>query len=91
MKNLILAAFFLLATFTSFAQVTSDTATFTRGAYGVQSVFPVNISSQSSCADTLGVAIPSGHWISSIELSYQVETTGGFFGGSAPNDVGTYV
>ena len=91
MKNVILAAFFLFATFTSFAQVTSDTATFTRGAYGVQSVFPVNISSQSSCADTLGVAIPSGHWISSIELSYQVETTGGFFGGSAPNDVGTYV
>ena len=48
MKNVILAAFFLLATLTSFAQVTSDNITWTRGAYAIQAVTPVNINSQSS-------------------------------------------
>ena len=55
MKNFTIAAFFILATFTSFAQVSSDTITWTRGAYAIQAVAPVNINSQSSCADTLGV------------------------------------
>ncbi|HCP41052.1 MAG TPA: hypothetical protein DIT65_04590, partial [Cryomorphaceae bacterium] len=91
MKRLLLSAATALFAFSASAQITSDTLTYTRGKLGVQAVFPVNINSQSSCADTMGVSIPSGHWISSIDLKYEVQTQGGGFGGVAPNDVGTYV
>ena len=73
------------------AQISSDSTLYTSGDIGVQVVAPVNINSQSSCADTVGISIPTGHWISSVRLEYTVETTGGFFGGSAPDDVGTYL
>ena len=91
MKRLLLSAAAVLFAFSANAQISSDTLTYTRGTLGVQAVFPVNINSQSSCADTMGISIPSGHWISSIELKYEVQTQGGGFGGVAPNDVGTYV
>ncbi|MGB0182574.1 MAG: fibronectin type III domain-containing protein [Schleiferiaceae bacterium] len=91
MKRLLLSAAAVLFAFSVNAQISSDTLTYTRGTLGVQAVFPVNINSQSSCADTMGISIPSGHWISSIELKYEVQTQGGGFGGVAPNDVGTYV
>ena len=91
MKRLLLSAAAVLFAFSANAQISSDTLTYTRGTLGVQAVFPVNINSQSSCADTMGISIPSGNWISSIELKYEVQTQGGGFGGVAPNDVGTYV
>ncbi|MCH1455431.1 MAG: hypothetical protein L7T87_04155, partial [Schleiferiaceae bacterium] len=73
------------------AQISSDSTLYTSGDIGVQVVAPVNINSQSSCADTVSISIPTGHWISSVRLEYTVETTGGFFGGSAPDDIGTYL
>ena len=72
------------------AQISSDSTSYTSGDIGVQVVAAVNINSQSSCADTVGISIPTGHWISSVQLEYTVETSGGF-GGSAPNDIGTYL
>lgn len=72
------------------AQTSTDSTQYDYGAIGVQQVAPVNINSQSSCADTLGISIPSGHWISSIDVEYTINTTGGF-GGSAPNDIGVYL
>jgi len=84
----------MLLAFSSFsalnAQITSDSTRYVYGDLGVQQVAPVNINSQSSCADTLGIAIPSGHWISSVDVEYTMNTTGGF-GGSAPNDIGVYL
>ena len=73
------------------AQISSDSTLYTSGDIGVQVVAPVNINSQSSCADTVSISIPTGHWISSVRLEYTVETTGGGFGGSAPDDVETYL
>ena len=72
MKRLLLSAAAVLFAFSANAQISSDTLTYTRGTLGVQAVFPVNINSQSSCADTMGISIPSGHWISSIELKFFV-------------------
>jgi len=84
----------MLLAFSSFsalnAQITTDSTRYVYGDLGVQQVAPVNINSQSSCADTLGIAIPSGHWISSVDVEYTMNTTGGF-GGSAPNDIGVYL
>jgi len=74
----------------SYAQTSTDSTQYNYGAIGVQQVAPVNINSQSSCADTLGISIPSGHWVSSIDVEYTINTTGGF-GGSAPNDIGVYL
>ena len=91
MKKSLLAILFIFGSTLLSAQVVSDTLTYTRGTLGVQAVFPVNINSQSSCSDTMGISIPTGNWISSIELKYTLETTGGGFGGVAPNDVGTYI
>lgn len=91
MKRGLLSTLLVLFAFTTNAQISSDTLTYVRGTLGVQGVFPVNINSQSICADTLGISIPSGHWISSIELKYELQTQAGGFGGVAPNDVGTYV
>ena len=86
--------FAMLLAFSSFsalnAQITTDSTRYVYGDLGVQQVAPVNINSQSSCADTLGIAIPSGHWISSVDVEYTMNTTGGF-GGSAPNDIGVYL
>jgi hypothetical protein len=58
------------------AQISSDSTLYTSGDIGVQVVAPVNINSQSSCADTVSISIPTGHWISSVRLEYTVETTG---------------
>ena len=84
----------MLVAFGSFsalnAQITTDSTRYVYGDLGVQQVAPVNINSQSSCADTLGIAIPSGHWISSVDVEYTMNTTGGF-GGSAPDDIGVYL
>src|SRR5210317_1513877 len=90
MKRGILVAFAWLCATLAQGQIVSDTLRYNRGDYSVQAVFPVNINSQSTCADTMGLSIPSGNWISSIEMSYTVETSAGF-GGSAPEDIGTYI
>ena len=91
MKKLLLVAFMSVGALIANAQVSSDTLTYNRGTLGVQSIFPVNTNSQAICADTLGISIPSGHWIASIEISYELQTQGGGFGGVAPSDVGTYL
>ncbi|MGB1267777.1 MAG: fibronectin type III domain-containing protein, partial [Schleiferiaceae bacterium] len=91
MKKLLLVAFMGVGALIANAQVSSDTLTYNRGTLGVQSIFPVNTNSQAICADTLGISIPSGHWIASIEMSYELQTQGGGFGGVAPSDVGTYL
>ena len=53
--------FAMLLAFSSFsalnAQITTDSTRYVYGDLGVQQVAPVNINSQSSCADTLGIAI----------------------------------
>ncbi|MDP4759160.1 MAG: hypothetical protein NWS15_04425, partial [Schleiferiaceae bacterium] len=91
MKKFLLAGLLVMvATVSIQAQITSDSALYIAGDIGVQVVAPVNINSQSSCADTVGISIPTGHWISSVRLEYTVETSGGF-GGSAPDDIGTYL
>ncbi|MDA9148052.1 hypothetical protein N9N81_01735, partial [Schleiferiaceae bacterium] len=91
MKHYMLSALVLLTSLSGLhAQISSDSTLYTSGDIGVQVVAPVNINSQSSCADTVGITIPSGHWISSVYLEYTVETSGGF-GGSSPNDIGTYL
>ncbi|MBL6671258.1 MAG: hypothetical protein ISP63_04910, partial [Flavobacteriaceae bacterium] len=91
MKKFLLAGLLaMVATVSTQAQITSDSALYIAGDIGVQVVAPVNINSQSSCADTVGISIPTGHWISSVRLEYTVETSGGF-GGSAPDDIGTYL
>ena len=92
MKNFFLTGLLLIAGSVGLnAQISSDSTLYTSGDIGVQVVAPVNINSQSSCADTVSISIPTGHWISSVRLEYTVETTGGFFGGSAPDDIGTYL
>ena len=91
MKQYILSALVALVFATGLqAQISSDSTLYTAGDIGIQVVAPVNINSQSSCADTVGISIPSGQWISSVYLEYTVETSGGF-GGSAPDDIGTYL
>jgi large repetitive protein len=90
MKKIVLFTLTLLWVNLAQGQIVSDTLRYNRGDYSVQAVFPVNINSQSTCADTMGLSIPSGNWISSIEVSYTVETSAGF-GGSAPEDIGTYI
>lgn len=69
-----------------------DSATYVHGTLGVQKVAPVNSNSAASCADTLSVSIPSGHWISGVDLYYSVQGTSGFGPfGTAPADVGAYL
>ena len=64
MKKFLLAGLLaLVATESIQAQIASDSALYIAGDIGVQVVAPVNINSQSSCADTIGISIPSGHWI----------------------------
>ena len=91
MKKLLLFAFISFGAIIANAQISSDTVTYKRGSLGVQSIFPVNTNSGSSCTDTIGISIPSGHWIASLEISYELQTQGGAFGGVSPSDVGTYL
>ena len=71
MKKFLLAGLLaLVATESIQAQIASDSALYIAGDIGVQVVAPVNINSQSSCADTVGISIPTGHWISSVRLEY---------------------
>ena len=91
MKKLLLFAFISFGAIIANAQISSDTVTYKRGSLGVQSILPVNTNSQSSCTDTIGISIPSGHWIASLEISYELQTQGGAFGGVSPSDVGTYL
>ena len=79
MKKLLLVAFMGVGALIANAQVSSDTLTYNRGTLGVQSIFPVNTNSQAICADTLGISIPLGHWIASIEMSYELQTQGGWW------------
>ena len=91
MKKFLLFAFVSFGAITANAQISSDTVTYNRGSLGVQSISPVNTNSQSLCTDTMGISIPSGHWIASLEISYELQTQAGAFGGVSPSDVGTYL
>ena len=70
----------------------ADSTTYTSGDLGVQTVFPVNLNSGSQCADTLGISIPSGHWITAVDVYYDLEGVNPPGpGGTSPSDVGVYL
>jgi PKD repeat protein len=90
MKKIFTLALALL-TSVSFAQLSSDSATYVN-AIGVQDIggFP-NLNSVSSCADTLSVTIPAGNWVYGVDVFYTIETVGGFFGGMPPSGISGYL
>ncbi len=72
-------------------QIVQDSATYQVSSLGVQQFTFPNINSVSNCTDTLVVNIPNNNWIYSIDLYYDVTTTGTGFGAPSPDDVGTYL
>ncbi len=80
MRYSLLALFALTCLNSSFAQITSDSATAVN-AVGVQDVnFVPNTSTLASCASTLTVNVPAGNWIYGVDVEYTINTVGGFTG-----------
>jgi len=79
MRNL-LTALLALTCFSGFAQITADSA-IAVNAVGVQDVnfFP-STTTQSTCAQTITVNLPSGNWIYGVDLYYTINTVGGITG-----------